>query len=113
MNKKIVETKLNHEKEMNEYNNSIKETSKYLKIKLIIFSIATIIVLVFELLLVSSFCAVYKNSRIEFIISILVSYLYSNIISIVYCLIPSILRKCAIDNKSEILFQIALVTTII
>ena len=129
INKKIIETKINYinkksendiennnnenKEENREYNNSVKTTSNYLRNKLIIFFIIIIIVLIFEWFLVFSFCFVYKNSQNEFLISILVCYFYSNIISFIYCLIPSILRKYALKNNSETFFKIALATQII
>lgn len=96
-----------------DFDNLIKDLLDYLQNKFIIFIIATILVLFFEWCLVSSFCSVYKNSQIEFFSSILVSYFFANIISFVYCLIPSFLRYYALKMKSSTYFLIAKITRII
>ena len=111
------EEKNNNKKEIKnlnqEFDNLIKDTLGYLQKKFFIFVIATILVLFFEWCLVSSFCSVYKNSQNEFFLSILVSYFFANIFSIVYCLIPSFLRYKALETKSITYFLIAKIAKII
>ena len=125
INKKIVEIKItifdkmkrnglkSEEDLTKEYEILIDKIIKYFKKKLYIILGITIIILFLIWCFVSSFCAVYKNSQNEFLISILVCYFFSNIFSFFYCYIPSWLRKYAIENKSKIHFTIAEITKII
>ena len=97
----------------NEFIGFVQDLLNYLKKGFLIFSISSIFILFFEWCLVSSFCSVYKNSQIEFFISVLVCYLFSNIYSFIYCFIPAIFRYFAIKNNSSLLFTIAEITKII
>ena len=101
------------ENEENELNKEVEKIIDYLKIRLIFFCLGTILVLIFELLLITSFCAVYKNSQSEFFISILVSYGLANIVEFFYCLIPACLRYLANNKDSETFFKIAKIAKII
>ena len=101
------------ENEENELNKEVEKIIDYLKIRLIFFCLGTILVLIFELLLITSFCAVYKNSQSEFFISILVSYGLANIVEFFYCLIPACLRYLANNKDSETCFKIAKIAKII
>jgi len=125
MNKKIVEIKIkifdkmkrrglkNEEDLTKEYENLIDEIIKYFKKRLYIFLGIAIIVIFLIWCFVSSFCAVYKNSQNEFLISILVCYFFSNIFSFFYCYIPAWFRKYSIKSKSKIHFTIAEITKIL
>ena len=125
MNRKMVEIKIKlfdifnrnrikkEEDLTEEFSELIGIIIKYLKRKLFIFLEITIIVLFLVWCFVSSFCAVYKNSQNEFLISILVCYFFSNIFSFIYCYIPAWFREHAIKNKSKIYFTIAEITKII
>ena len=73
----------------------------------------SIIILLFDWLLVSSFCSVYNNSQVEFFVSILVCYLFSNIFSFIYCLVPTTFRYYALKNDSETLFTLYVISKII
>ena len=129
MNKKIMELKIyfinklrinnNHknQKEENdvEFNNIKDKTINYLKIQFLIFFVISVVVLLFDWLLITSFCSVYKNSQIEFFISISICYFFSILFSFVYCLIPSIFRYFSLKDKScsKTLFIISNLTKII
>ena len=125
MNRKMVEIKIKlfdifnrnrikkEEDLTEEFSELIGIIIKYLKRKLFIFLGITIIILFLVWCFVSSFCAVYKNSQNEFLISILVCYFFSNIFSFIYCYIPAWFRENAVKNKSKIYFTIAEITKII
>ena len=97
----------------NEFVDCVQELIEYFRKKFIIFFMISIPVMFFEWCIISSFCSVYKNSQIEFFISILVGYLFANIYAFIYCFIPSSLRYFALKNNSSLLFTIAEVTKII
>ena len=97
----------------NEFIGFVQDLLNYLKKSFLIFSIVSIFVLFFEWCLVSSFCSVYKNSQIEFFISVLVCYLFSNIYAFIYCFIPAIFRYFAVKNNSSLLFIVAEITKVI
>ena len=113
-NKKNLQIKEKDDTINSEYYKSfINELLKIIGNKTKFFAVITFIVLVLEWMIVSSFCAVYKNSQIEYIKSILVCYLFVNLFSFIYCLIPSYLRYYALKKKSIILFRIAEIAKII
>ena len=72
-----------------------------------------IFVMFIEWYYISAFCAVYKNTQLNFFVNILISYIFSNIIPFVYCLIPTIFRQNAVKEQSEISFYIYKVFQII
>ena len=128
MNKKITNIKItnieieskieerNDEKDTKE-NDKLKklidETIGFFMKQLYILLGVSIIILLFDWLLVSSFCSVYNNSQVEFFISILVCYLFSNIFSFIYCLVPTTFRYYALKNGSETLFTLYVISKII
>ena len=128
MNKKITNIKItnieieskieerNDEKDTKE-NDKLKklidEAIDFFKKQLYILLGVSIIILLFDWLLVSSFCSVYNNSQVEFFISILACYLFSNIFSFIYCLVPTTFRYYALKNDSETLFNLYVISKII
>ena len=97
----------------NEFIYSIQALIDIFKIKLFIFFGLSILIMFFEWCLVASFCSVYKNSQIEFFLSIIICYFFANIIAFIYCFIPTTLRYYAIKKKSSLLFTFAEITKII
>ena len=81
--------------------------------KVLISFIIMIFVLFVVWIYVSCFCAVYKNSQLKFFVSIIVCYGFSNLIPIVYCLVPTIFRQDAIRDESRFSFILANVFQII
>ena len=101
------------EKLNNEFIGFIQDLIDSLKLKFLIFFIASILVMFFEWCVISSFCSVYKNSQIEYFISIIICYLFSNIYAFIYCFIPSSLRYFALKMNSSLLFKIAEIAKLI
>ena len=119
--KKNVDSKINFtekdsdrkEKLNDEFIVFVKELLDFFKTKFVIFFIISIFIMLLEWCVISSFCSVYKNSQIEFFISIIICYLFSNIIAFIYCFIPSVFRYYAIKKNSSLLFIFAEITKII
>ena len=97
----------------NEFIYCVQDLIDVFKKKLFIFFGLSILVIFFEWCVVASFCSVYKNSQIEFFLSIIVCYLEANIISFIYCFIPTTFRYFAIKNNSSLIFKIAEIAKII
>ena len=111
---KFNENKIDKKENLNnEFIGFVQDLLNYLKKSFLIFSVVSIFVLFFEWCLISSFCSVYKNSQIEFFLSVLVCYLFSNIYAFIYCFNPAIFRYYAIKNNSSLLFTVAEITKII
>ena len=97
----------------NEFIGFVQDLIDSLKLKFLIFFTASILVMFFEWCVISSFCSVYKNSQIEYFISIIICYLFSNIYAFIYCFIPSSLRYFALKMNSSLLFKIAEIAKLI
>jgi hypothetical protein len=85
----------------------IKEVISLFQKKLLISSVILILVMFFEWIYISSFCAVYKNSQLKFFVSILVCYGFANLIPFVYCLVPTIFKQDAVRDESKFSFFLA------
>ena len=88
----------------------IKEVIALFQKKLLISFCIIIVVIFFEWMYVSSFCAVYKNSQLKFFLSLLVCYGFANLI---YCLVPTIFKQDAVRDESRFSFFLATVFQII
>ena len=84
-----------------------KEVIALFQKKLLISSVIMILVMFFEWIYISSFCAVYKNSQLKFFVSILVCYGFANLIPFVYCLVPTIFKQDAVRDESKFSFFLA------
>ena len=127
MYKKIIDIKISciekfipKRKQINIANNQNEEFNQLksklinkFKIQLLIFFILSVLILLFDCLLVTSFCSVYKNTKLIFFMSILIGYLFPNIFSFVYCFILSDFRYYALKNNSKVLFNISEIIKII
>ena len=85
----------------------IKDLITLFKRKIIISVIIIIPCLFIEWYYVSAFCAVYKNSQLDFFSNILISFAFSNVIPFVYCLVPTIFRQDAVKEESRFAFFLA------
>ena len=85
----------------------IKDVIALFQKKVLISFIIMLVVLLFEWIYVSSFCAVYKNSQLKFFVSIIVCYGFANLIPFVYCLVPTILKVDAVRDESNFSFFLA------
>ena len=79
---------------------------KYFRNKLCLDFCLMFIWMLGEWYIVTSFCSVYKNSQIEFFMTIIVSFGLSIIIPFIYCFILAILRKIAISGNSKCFYYL-------
>ena len=84
----------------------IKELIAIFKRKMWISFIIVILAMFIEWYYITAFCAVYKNTQLNFFINILISFLFSNIIPFIYCLIPTIFRQDGVREQSKFAFFI-------
>ena len=84
----------------------IKDLITLFKRKILISFIIMILVMFIEWVYIAAFCAVYKNTQLNFFINIIISFVLSNIIPFVYCLIPTIFRLDAVREESKLSFVI-------
>jgi len=61
---------------------------------------------------VSAFCAVFKNSQGRYFLNVFIAFLVCNIWPCVTSLIPAFLRKKALDNGSETLYNVSKIISI-
>ena len=95
------------EKEKKAISTLIKNLFKYFRNKLCIDFFIVIVWIFAEWCIVTIFCAVYKNSQIEFFVIILISFLISCVIPFVYCLFLALIRKIAISADSKCFYYIS------
>ena len=91
----------------------IKQVIAIFQKKLLISFGIIIIAMFFEWMYISSFCAVYKNSQLQFFLSILVCYGFANLMPVVYCLVPTILKQDAVRDESRFSYILANIFQII
>jgi hypothetical protein len=84
----------------------IKDLIILFKRKIWISFIIMIVVMFIEWIYISAFCAVYKNTQLNFFVNIIISFVMSNLIPFLYCLIPTIFRLDAVREESKISFFI-------
>ena len=78
-----------------------KSVENCLMIKIIIFYLVSFFCLLFYWYFISCFCAVYINTQIILIHDTLFSFATSMIYSIVYCLLPAIMRAIALKSDKK------------
>ena len=88
--KSILEIK--HIKQLENLDNKVKEVSKSLHYKFILFFIISFIFLLFFWYYLACFCAVYKNTQLHLIKDSLISFSLSLLYPVGLCLIPGFFR---------------------
>ena len=84
----------------------IKDLIILFKRKIWISFIIMILVMFIEWVYISAFCAVYKNTQLNFFVNIIISFVMSNLIPFIYCLIPTIFRLDAVREESKFSFVV-------
>ena len=79
--------------------------SSYLK-KVIIYYAISFVILVFIWYMMTSFCAIFKNTGVKLIVNSFISLLASFILPLILGLIPSGLGVFAIKLKNNVIFKI-------
>ena len=109
---KILELK--KEKTEIKLNNKISEVIKSLKLKFILFYIISSIFLVFFLIYLSCFCAVYRNTQYHLIKNTLLSFALSLLYPFALNLIPIFIRIPAIKSKNnECMYKISKIAQLV
>ena len=109
---KILELK--KEKTEIKLNNKISEVIKSLKLKFILFYIISSIFLVFFLIYLSCFCAVYRNTQYHLIKNTLLSFALSLLYPFALNLIPVFIRIPAIKSKNnECMYKISKIVQLV
>ena len=95
---------INDPNERKKLSNQMKKISN---IKLIVLYSISGALLVLFWYYVSAFCAVFKNSQGHYFINVLVSFIICNLWPCVISLIPAFLRKKALENNSETMYNVS------
>ena len=95
---------INDPNERKKLSNQMKKISN---IKLIVLYSISGALLVLFWYYVSAFCAVFKNSQGHYFINVLVSFIICNLWPCAISLIPAFLRKKALDNNSETMYNVS------
>ena len=85
----------------------IKQVISIFQKKLFFSFVILIVCMFFEWMYIASFCAVYKNSQLQFFLSLLVCYGFANLIPVVYCLVPTIFKQDAVRDESKFSYFLA------
>ena len=101
------EEKCKNPEESHEINNKTTIYAKKMKIKILIYGIIGILFLIFNCILVTSFCGIYSNSDDELFLNTFVSIIISTIVRILFFLIGVILRYYSFKNNSETMYNIS------
>jgi len=80
---------------------------KYIKPATIIYGIFGIIFLIFNCVLVTSFCGIYPNSIGNLVLNTIVSIIGACFLTIIFYLIGVILRYFSLKNKNELMYNIS------
>ena len=105
--KKDKEYKVDNRKKK-EIKTKIINILKCLKLKIIIFFVLELILMLFFLYYITTFCEVYKKTQISWIYDILISYLFSFLVSLGVSLVFSITYVIAYKNKIKYLYNITI-----
>ena len=91
--------------DINEKKNLMREVKKCHKIKFSIMLVISFILTLICWYYVAAFCAVFKNSQKSYLVNTLVSFIICNLWPAVTSLIPTYMRKKALDKKNETLYK--------
>jgi len=106
INKILHESNPEHRKTLSE------KARRLSKLLLFIFFGVAAILIVICWYYVSAFCAVFKNSQGRYFLNVFISFLVCNIWPCVTSLIPAFLRKKALDDGSETLYNVSKIISI-
>ena len=95
-------------KKKKEIKKQVESILKCLKIKITIFFITEILILLFFLYYITSFCSVYKKTQVSWIYDIIISYILSFFISLGISLACSIIYLISYKKKIKFLYIITI-----
>lgn len=96
------------EKHKKKYTEVLDKVVTILKVKLTFFFIFDFILMIFFLYYCATFCAVYKNSQVSWVIGSLTSLGISLLVPFFFCFIVSTMRYFSLKLKSKCLFYSSL-----
>ena len=102
--KEIIDIK--HEKNRNNLNAKVLIAIKCIIIKIIVFFICSIILLLIFWYYISCFCAIYRNTQIYLVKSVLITYLVLFIYPFFLCLISGVFRIPSLKKSGEYFYKI-------
>ena len=84
--------------------NQILDLFDFIKIRLFISIACMIIIILFIWYYITAFCVCYRNTQVSFLLNILLTFIFCNIIPCFYCFLPAFIRKLAIDKQDNKLY---------
>ena len=84
--------------------NQILDLFDFIKKRLFISIVCMIIIIVFIWYYITAFCVCYRNTQVSFLLNILLTFIFCNIIPCFYCFLPAFVRKLAIDKQDNKLY---------
>ena len=106
INNSIREYSPEYQKEIHNLENELNIMSSFHFKKVLIFFIASSILLLWNWYLMTSFCAIFKNTGIKLIVNTIISLLASWILPFIFGLIPSGLGILAVKINNGIIYRI-------
>ena len=76
----------------------------FIKIRLFITIGCMVVVMLFIWYYIAAFCACYRNTQVTFLLNVLLTFLFCNIIPCFYSFIPAWLRKLAVEEQDSKIF---------
>ena len=73
----------------------------FIKIRLFITIGCMVVILLFIWYYVAAFCACYRNTQVTFLLNVLLTFIFCNIIPCFYCFLPTWLRKLAVERQDS------------
>lgn len=91
----------------------ILELFTFIKIRLFIAIGCMVVILLFIWYYIAAFCACYRNTQVTFLLNVLLTFLFCNIIPCFYCFLPTWLRNLAVEKQDSQIFICYKITQII
>ena len=73
----------------------------FIRIRLFITIGCMVVILLFIWYYVAAFCACYRNTQVTFLLNVLLTFIFCNIIPCFYCFLPTWLRKLAVERQDS------------
>ena len=82
----------------------IMELLGYIKKRVIISIVCLIIIILFVWYYTAALCVCYRNSQVNFLLNVFLTFIFCNIIPCFYSFLPALLRKQAINKNNKNIF---------
>ena len=97
-------TKKDIKEERVKLKNEILDIFDFLKKRLLISIGCFVFVILFMWYYIAAFGSCYRNTQVAFLLNILITFVFCNIIPCFYCFIPALFRKLAVDRQDTRFF---------